>query len=181
MKKILLIVAALFVLHNAKAQSSNNSYREDSWHLVVGPSGLVNVKPGSDVLHIGYGAEGQLEYYPTNYVGVTVSTGYLRLIGAKPNGVKLPDFSFVPIRAGLKGFVVSNLYLLADVGIGFASPKGMLNSTFVKTIAPGIGYSNQDIGLDISLKYENLNQRNNYLSMFGLNVAYSFNLSGSGY
>ncbi|WDF55099.1 hypothetical protein [Mucilaginibacter sp. KACC 22063] len=184
MKKYLFsltIIAFCFKLNTAKAQFSVATKKENTWHLEVGANGLYDLNPGKKYYTAGFGAQLAGIYYPNEFVGITLTTGYFDLPGKKRTvnrtEIKQPNFQFVPLKLGVRGFFVPKWYLAGEFGLGYATPDIGNNTHFAKTIAPGLGYEDLDSGLDVSLRYENMHHQGNYVSMIALQVAYSINLS----
>lgn len=176
---LILFTCSFFTAGTAAAQGYyDDIVRRDSWKLTVGPSFLYSENPGNTVYAYGLSGLASLEYYPNDYLAVTLTSGYEHLIGYSSDGGihRLPNFSFVPLRPGIKGFVLPKWYLQGEFGGGYANPKLSPDIHFAKTIATAVGYNNPDIGLDISFRYENIHEKNYYISTIGLQIAYSFEL-----
>ena len=193
-KKYLLLVsiAAFSVLTNkAKAQYYNNTYREDSWHVTIGPDifGVINpqqtidkynpttnrvVQSPNRLSHLGIGATVHAEYYPNPFVGLTVGTGAEFFKGLKNNQNQF----VVPGLIGAKAFFSQTMYLGTEVGLAYTSLV-YKDSQLAKIVAPAIGYNDNNTGLDISLRYELLHSKNQYMTSFGLHIAYSIDFSPS--
>jgi len=188
MKKYLLIITTItfsLINKNARAQGAFYNYqkdRMDTWHIEIGANGLYNQNPGKSEYKAGLGAQLSAIYYPNSFVGITLTTGYDHLFGKKRTVnqtiIQQADFKFVPLKIGVRGFVLPTWYFAGEFGVGYASPEIAKQTDFAKTIAPGFGYDNPDNGLDISLRYENMHHRGNYVSMIALQIAYSIDLSG---
>ncbi|WDF54469.1 hypothetical protein [Mucilaginibacter sp. KACC 22063] len=168
---LLFLFSSAFIAQNVKAQSFLNAYRENTWHFGIGADAAGVINPGSTLSRFGLGGQLHLLYYPTPNVGVSVSTGFFTIPGKDKN----KNYSVVPFTIGAKAFVSQDIYLSTEVGAGYLTPKTGSNMT--KIVAPGIGYNDNDTGLDISLRYQVNHQRDTYVSMIALHLAYYFNLS----
>lgn len=187
---IITIIALSVIVNKAKAQHYNNTYREDSWHITIGPDLLGVVNPlaqqidppsGSTVTtanysHVGFGGSVHAEYYPSPFAGLTLGTGVEFIPKTSKNNSAVKDLTLVPLKVGAKAFFSQSWYLAAEAGIAYSSTsyKGSQRPLIV---SPQLGYNDNDSGWDINLRYEVVHGKNQYLSMFGLHVAYSFDLS----
>jgi len=191
-KKYLLsitIIALSIFCNKAKAQHYNNTYREDSWHVTVGPDFIGVINPFQNIdpadapnapksvtySRLGVGGTVHAEYYPSPFVGLTIGTG-ADFIPKKGNNKYVKDLILVPVTIGAKAFFSQTMYLGAEAGLGYSS-VAYKGSNLTKIVSPQLGYNNNDTGWDINLRYEVLQGRNQYLSFFALHIAYSFDLS----
>jgi hypothetical protein len=184
-KHLLLVIVILLsaLSTKVKAQYYNNTYREDSWHVTVGPDLMAVVNPqqlpGSGIKSVTYsrlglGASVHAEYYPNPFVGLTLGTGVTTISANKPDGAS--NFLLVPFKLGVKAFFSQTMFLGAETGLGYISPD-YKTSHMAKIVSPQLGYSNNDTGLEVSLKYEVDHMKSTYISILGLHIAYSFDLS----
>jgi hypothetical protein len=183
---LLVITVTLSILANkAKAQYYNNTYREDSWHVTIGPDflGVINPsQPSTTTINhktatysrYGLGASIKAEYYPSPFVGLTIGTGFEYIPSKAPASAS--DYTLVPFKIGAKAFFSQTMYLGAEAGLGYGNPS-YYDSHLVKIISPSIGYNNNDSGWDINLRYEVNHLKGNYISALGLHIAYSFDLT----
>ena len=119
----------------------------------------------------------------------TVNAGYLNFNGkdnVEGTGLSAPNIRLVPVMAGLKFFPVSNFYIQADAGAGFALNKTDVG--FTKTAAflytPQIGIQLPVGGgsyVDAGIRYEATTKfvsdvEDSKINFFGLRVAYAFGL-----
>ncbi|OKS85131.1 hypothetical protein [Mucilaginibacter polytrichastri] len=189
-KKYLLLVITIalsFFANNAKAQYYNNTFREDSWHVTIGPDifGVLNPNQYIDntntklppipniVSRLGIGGTVHAEYYPNPFVGLTLGTG-VEFFKASGNGYK--NQIVVPGTIGAKAFFSQTMYLGAEAGLAYTT-LAYKDSHIAKIVSPALGYNDNNTGLDISLRYELLHSKNQYMTSFGLHIAYSFDLS----
>jgi hypothetical protein len=191
-KKYLLLVMTIILsafFNKVKAQYYNNTYREDSWHVTIGPDimGVVNPIQQVDLTNsttgkitqsnikysrLSVGGSVHAEYYPNPFVGLTIGAGANFI----PGTGKAKSLVLAPVTIGAKAFFSQTMYLGAEAGLGYSSIT-YKNSHLAKIVSPALGYNNNDTGLDISLRYEVVHSTNQYLSMLGLHIAYSFDLT----
>ncbi|NCD68386.1 hypothetical protein [Mucilaginibacter agri] len=188
---LITIVALSIFTSKVKAQHYNNTYREDSWHVTIGPDFLAIVNPTSQAIdppsagsttkvvnysRLGIGGSIHAEYYPSPFVGLTIGTGGEFIPAASNNRSDVKDLFLVPVKIGAKAFFSQSWYLGAEAGIAYAS-VAYKDSHRPLLVSPQLGYNDNDTGWDINLRYEVMHGKNQYMSMFGLHVAYSFDLS----
>jgi hypothetical protein len=126
---------------------------------------------------------------------VTLNAGYNSIQGKNdvrvltPNGalnVDVTNIQLLPVKAGLKYFVVPNFYVQGEAGAAFALNKSDVgfdkSAAFI--YAPQIGYQFALGGkrfIDAGVRYEastkfNSNVDDSKVNFFGLHVAYAFGL-----
>lgn len=154
-------VVALFFTTNANAQK-----------LGVG----VNLGiPTNDGYNFAVGADARLQFDISKQVSIPVTTGYTHFIGEKINGVKISDYGFIPLKAGIKLFLNdtgSGPYALGEAGAAFGVTKGS-GTEFIYSPAIGYAWSN---GLDLGIKYEGIPVGGATVGQVGLRIAYGFKL-----
>lgn len=165
-------------VNKVKAQSFLNAYREDTWHLGVGPDLAAVVNPAPTQTRLGAGAQVHFLYYTNPNVGLSISTGFLTVLSK--SGSREPNYTLVPFTVGAKAFISSSVYLGTDVGLGYVSPK-QNSAGSTKILAPSIGYNDPDSNFDINLRYQVDHQHDGYLSMLALHISYYFDLTRSYY
>lgn len=127
--------------------------------------------PTTDGHSFALGADARLQFDVSKQVSIPVTTGYTHFIG-KDN---VPDYGFIPVKAGVKVFFDqsgSGLYGLGEVGAAFGVTK---NSDTRFIYSPAIGYS-WSSGLDLGLKYEGLPKSGFNTGQVALRIAYGFKL-----
>jgi len=187
---LLVIIIMLSVLSNkVKAQYYDNTYREDSWHVTVGPDFMAVVNPqqypgngltAATYSRLGLGASVHAEYYPNPFVGLTIGSGVTTISkkseAGTPKNENFSNYLMVPFKIGVKAFFSQTMFLGAETGLGYVNPDYRA-SHMTKIVSPQLGYSNNDTGWEVSLKYEVDHTKSTYISMLGLHIAYSFDLS----
>jgi len=122
----------------------------------------------------------------TSQVYAVINAGYQNYFGKDNiNGTTLSaaDLHLIPLKAGLKFFPVSSLYIQGEAGAAFVLNKtaGSYDKTAAFIYAPQIGYQFplSDKGLiDAGVNYQgsaSFND-NSKVNSFGLRVAYAFSL-----
>lgn len=159
-------VVALFFTTNANAQSSQK--------LGIGIFGGI---PTSDAYSVALGADLRYQFDIDKQLSIPVTAGYTRFLGKEigNTGVDVPDFGYIPVKAGVKYFFNesgSGIYGLAELGAGFGTNEGS-GTSFVYSPALGYAWSN---GLDLGVKYEGLAKDGNSTGYVGLRLAYGFSL-----
>jgi len=118
-----------------------------------------------------------------------INAGYLNFYGKNNvygSGTQAAPVHLIPVKAGLKYFVLQDIYVQADAGIGFATNKSDLDyqRTAAFLYTPQVGMQ-LPIGkkqfIDAGLYYEastkfTSNVDNTKLNFFGLRAAYAFGL-----
>jgi hypothetical protein len=185
MKKIYyltILIAALFSTTSVKAQllGNNERYSQYIYHFNIGVDGLYNVNPGQSTYNPGVGISAKFQYDITQNLGLTVGTGYTvitadnsNVLGSNPN--LRPDLKIVPLRLGAKAYFLPEFYFGGEVGVAYVDPylAARTRSKFAKILAPAVGYETNH--LDVSFRYENINNQNTYVSFVALRAAYIFN------
>ncbi len=123
----------------------------------------------------------------SNSLYVTVNAGYNNVFGKNNidnTGIDATNIQLLPVKAGLKFFIVPNFYVQGEAGAAFLLNKNNLgadkSAAFV--YAPQIGYQFPLGGssyLDAGVRYEATskyfdNSDNGKVNFFGLRVAYAF-------
>jgi hypothetical protein len=188
----LVLAFAGFAL-GAKAQTSTTTTKTST-----GPNGVV-ISIGADAgiptgklndtynWNIGGSVQADIPVLP-HQLFVTVNAGYNSIQGKKNilgvQGNDAPNIQLLPVKAGLKYFPVSHLYVQGEAGAAFLLNKSDLgddkSAAFI--YAPQIGYQFPLGGksyLDAGVRYEastkfNSVADNSKVNFFGLRVAYAF-------
>ncbi len=153
------LATSLFLTVEAKAQDSRDT------RLGIGLNLGTGTKKPLDGFAVGGDVRLQKDF--AGPLSGTLTTGYQSFDGKDVDAV-----GFIPVKAGLKGFIGENFYLGGEVGAGFGVTEGTKTS-FVWS--PTIGYAFNN-GLDIGVKYEDYAKKN-YPKQVALRVGYGFNLS----
>ncbi|RFM27629.1 hypothetical protein [Deminuibacter soli] len=158
MRSAVLAVVVLATALTANAQKS------DPWRLGIGVDGGLGLKtPTPFVL----GGDVRLQKGIVHGLSGIFTTGYTHFF-EKDNQASA---GFIPVKAGLKYFPVSNFYVSAEAGAGFGVDKG-LGTSFVWS--PAIGYTFAK-HWDVSVKYEDYTKYTE-TKQLALRIAYGFSL-----
>jgi len=122
-----------------------------------------------------------------NNLFVTVNAGYDNIFGKKNidgTGLDITNIQLLPVKAGLKYFIVKDFYVQGEAGAAFLLNKSNLgdNNSTAFVYAPQIGYQFQLGGknfIDAGVRYEattkvNSDVDNSKVNFIGLRVAYGF-------
>lgn len=171
MKKIIVLFS--ISLFSATALMAQNDAR---FKFSTGPELAFATGTFGDSYSIGSGATGQAELNVQEKLYATVTSGFLFFNGkAVPgtNGIKYTDITIIPIKIGIKYFLVGGVYVAAQTGIGILN-KG-LGTYFA--YSPLIGYefmTNSARKIDASFKYDGYSGSSSSISALGVRVAYIF-------
>lgn len=123
----------------------------------------------------------------SNKLFVTVNAGYNNIFGKKNidgSGIDVTNIQLLPVKAGLKYFLVGSFYVQGEAGAAFVLNKSDINAnnSAAFVYAPQIGYQFQLGGknyIDAGVRYEastklNSNYDDSKINFFGLRVAYGF-------
>lgn len=118
---------------------------------------------------------------------VTVNAGYNNVFGkdnAYGTGLKATNIELLPVKAGLKYFIVPHFYVQGEAGAAFSLNKAEVgfDNTAAFVYAPQLGYQFPLGGksfIDAGVRYEgttkfNSNVDNSKVNFVGLRVAYAF-------
>jgi hypothetical protein len=115
------------------------------------------------------GGDIKLQKDISTHTALTFSAGFNHYFDTKNFDI-YPDYptpwNAIPVKLGVKAFVVNHVYLAAEAGAGFFLEGG--KPTFIWSPSVGMAFKN---GLDLSVKYENFN---NYkaLNQVAFRIAY---------
>ena len=203
--KSTLKIAALFLAFagltlGAKAQTSTTTSTKTSTSsngviLSVGVDAGIPTGKLSDSYNWNIGGSVQADIPVAQNLFVTVNAGYNSIQGKNNINVITPagattvdatNIQLLPVKAGLKYFVVPHFYVQGEAGAAFALNKSDVgfdkSAAFV--YAPQLGYQFPLSGksyLDAGVRYEastkfNSNIDDSKVNFFGLRVAYAFGL-----
>jgi hypothetical protein len=156
---------AIFFSVNANAQDT----RKFGIGLNVG-------LPTSDAYGVALGADLRYQFDVSKQLSIPITAGFTNWMGKEigNTGIDVADYSYIPLKAGLKYFFNeggSGLYGLAEAGAAF-STGSYSGTNFV--FSPALGYSWSN-GLDLGLKYEGVSNGGTE-GYVGLRLAYGFKL-----
>jgi hypothetical protein len=183
---------------SAKAQTSTPTTTSTSTTTASGIRYSIGVDAGiptgklSDAYNWNLGGSLQVDIPVANKLFVTVNAGYDNIFGKNVTigtadgtiTAKAQNIELLPVKAGLKYFVVSNFYVQGEAGASFLLDKSKLgddkSAAFI--YAPQVGYQFQLGGksyIDAGVRYEastkfDSNVDDSKVNFFGLRVAYGF-------
>ncbi|MDB5089356.1 MAG: outer membrane protein beta-barrel protein [Mucilaginibacter sp.] len=195
-----LVLAFAGLTLGAKAQTSTTSTTKTSTSsngviLSIGVDAGIPTGKLSDSYNFNIGGSVQADIPVAQNLFVTVNAGYNSIQGKNdlrfvtPGGVITADatnIQLLPVKAGLKYFVVPHFYVQGEAGAAFALNKSDVgfdkSAAFV--YAPQVGYQFPIGGknfIDAGVRYEastkfNSNIDDSKVNFFGLRVAYAFGL-----
>lgn len=155
MKKLLLSAAIAISIVSVNAQTKFS---------LAGNIGATTTSGGS----LAVGGDLQADLPATTGLKITLSGGY-ESFGFKVNGVSFHS-SYIPLLAGAKFNLSTNLYGHAQLGYSLSTASG---GTGAFTYAPSLGYMLSK-NFDISAKYIGLSRSGATLSGVVARLAYSF-------
>jgi hypothetical protein len=172
--------AAIFFATNVKAQTVT----PDKFRFGVGVEGGLVTGSAHDFSNAEIGGTARLQYGVSNNLAITLTSGYYNFFGKSEPGtdLKYQSLGMVPIKAGIKYFYTSNLYLGAEVGAGIETktflPQGdnenFANKDTKLILSPALGYATKH--WDVGVRYENYSGQSNNYGLVALRLAYGFGL-----
>lgn len=172
--------AIFFSTSNVKAQTIT----PDKFRFGVGVEGGLATGSAHDFSNAELGGTARLQYGLSNNFAITLTSGYYNFFGKDEPGtnVKYQSLGMVPIKAGIKYFYTSNLYLGAEVGAGIETktflPQGIdenfANKDTKLILSPALGYATKH--WDVGVRYENYSGQSNNYGLVALRLAYGFGL-----
>jgi hypothetical protein len=191
-----LVLAFAGLTLGAKAQTSTTtttstktSTSSNGVILSVGVDAGIPTGKLSDAYKWNIGGSVQADLPVAQNLFVTVNAGYNSIQGKKNIGglgYDVTNIQLLPVKAGLKYFLVPNFYIQGEAGAAFALNKKDVgfdkSAAFI--YAPQIGYQFPLGGksfIDAGVRYEastkfNSNISDSKVNFFGLRVAYAFGL-----
>ncbi len=120
-----------------------------------------------DFTSIGAGIDLLGQYGISEKVALTADVGYTSMFGK--DGA--PDFSIVPIRAGLRFYATPQFYLAGKAGVGITKLKGF-NSTTATAYSFGAGYFINP-NIDVSGTYDGYS-KDGSIGLVAIRLGYTF-------
>lgn len=171
---VILGAATLFLCRDASAQSTpTGKFRFDLGAETLLPTGALK----SYRSDFGLGITPRLQYGLGDKVALTLTSGYYHFFEKTVHKELYGGFStqrkgIIPVKLGLKVFVLKNIYLSGELGAGFEVSE---SNNYVKFISSaGIGYASKR--WDIGLRYESFTGHSDNFGAIGLRAAYNFGL-----
>jgi hypothetical protein len=118
----------------------------------------------------GLGGSLRLQYGLSDKVALTFTSGYYNFFIKKPyKNLGVEDYRLIPVKLGIKAFVLPHIYLAAEAGAGFEVSREKKTTLL---LSPGIGWANKS--WDFGVRYENYSANNNGYGTLALRIAYGF-------
>jgi hypothetical protein len=169
------LLVAIFFCNNANAQSSDSKFR-----FGIGIDGLLPVGSFTNTVNFGLGITPRLQYNVDNKFALTFTSGFYHFFtkkiflteGLGAGSSMENDLDIVPVKAGLKYFVLPNIYVAGEAGAGFEVEDG--GGPVDLILSPSLGYASKN--WDIGIRYENFHGQNSSVGLLGIRIAYGFGL-----
>jgi len=119
----------------------------------------------------------RIQYGITSTLAATFTTGGYHFFPKTIPGTNesYASFGVGPVKAGLKQFVSSNIYLGAEAGIGVeVTQQGFSGGQKKLLLSPAVGYANKH--WDVAAHFESLTGQQYNYGIFAVRVAYCFGL-----
>jgi hypothetical protein len=184
--KISVAVIALFTffsLHsNAQTTTKTDTYGSGI-RLSIGADGGIPIGSLNNTYNWSFGGSIQGDFpIVKDQLYVTLNSGYNAIFARDQSN--LPDIHLIPVKAGLKYFIVKQVYIQGEAGVSFLTDKNNLNAdkTAAFVYAPQAGvllnlggknYIDAGFRFESNQKFFDGGNTNNYLA---LRIAYAFGL-----
>ena len=162
MKKILLIVAISFFFFEGKAQDESAIL---GFRIGAGTTLAIPVNNLGDI-SVGYGVDLLAQYGFTDHLAGSLDAGYIGLLGKGGVG----SSNLFPVRAGIRYFPVSKLFLGAKAGIGILSVDRTSITTTAYSFGAGYMISPK---FDVGVAYDGYS-KNGSFGYLGLRLGRTF-------
>lgn len=171
----------------AKAQSTTTSTTTNSGvRLSIGVDAGIPVGSFNDTHSWNLGGSVQADLPVAKQLFVTVNAGYDNFFGKSivNSSLNYTDIHLIPVKAGLKYFLVENLYVQGEAGASFLANKKDLGATKSTAFvyAPQVGVLFPVGGksfIDAGIRFEGNSafvDNGKSLNLIGLRLAYAFGL-----
>lgn len=126
-----------------------------------------------------YGIGGSLLYqHPVSqHLSVTGNVGFFRFHGKQEvlMNIKYRE-GFVPIKAGLRYFIVENVFAAAEAGVAISTADGNGTGTaFIYVPGASVLFPvDKDSAVELGIRYENWARSSSTRSFIGLRAGYNF-------
>jgi hypothetical protein len=170
------------------APTSTSTTTTSGIRYSIGVDGGIPTGKLSDAYNWNLGGSLQVDIPVANKLFVTVNAGYDNIFGKNvtvgTETAKAQNIELLPVKAGLKYFLVSNFYVQGEAGASFLLNKSKLgddkSTAFI--YAPQVGYQFPLGGksyIDAGVRYEASTKfdsgvDDSKVNFFGLRVAYGF-------
>ena len=173
LKRILLASGIFLICPFVHAQNS----RPGKFDLSLGIESGVPTTDQSNYTSFILGGTVRLQYGLTSTLAATFTTGGYHFFPKTIPGTteSYASFGVGPVKAGLKQFVSSNIYLGFEGGVGVeVTQLGFSGGQKKLLLSPAVGYANKH--WDIAAHFESLTGQQYNYGIFTIRVAYCFGL-----
>jgi hypothetical protein len=188
MKTVPLLAAIMGLTLTVRAQTTKTSSTSpDGIIFSIGADGGITTGSFRDSHKSMIGGSIEADIPVADHFYFTANTGYNQFFGVDNvfgTGIKAPDINIIPVKAGLKYFPITLLYLQLEAGAAFVTNKSTLGfeRTGVFIYAPQVGTQIPLGGksyLDAGVRWEGCtnfteNDGSSRGHFFALRVAYAF-------
>ena len=175
MKKLFLLtaIAGMFAFTNASAQKDQAMYGNK---LGVGVEFGLPVGDFGDVYNLGVGGSLLYQAPVASNLNLTLNAGYMSFESKEVLGFGLPNYSAIPVKAGVRYFFAENFYGGAELGAAFFT--GDYSGTAF-AYSPGIGVEfpvANKASVDLGVRYEGWSRDSHTNGFVGIRAAFNFGL-----
>lgn len=180
-----LVLAFAALSFGAKAQTTTTSTTTNSGvRLSIGVDAGIPVGDFNKTHNFNLGGSVQADIPVVKSLFVTVNAGYDNFFGKTINGVDVNNINLIPVKAGLKYFLIPSLYVQGEAGASFLTNKDQLGATKSAAFvyAPQVGVLLPVGGksfIDAGVRFESNSafvNNGSQLNFIGLRLAYAFGL-----
>lgn len=169
MKKLLFVSAlAVFAFTGAFAQSNASS---NTGFKIGGGLNVLFPVSHFDAYSVGVGVDLLAQYRLSQKIAITGDLGYTSLmVKSKYKDLGVKSSGIVPIRAGIRFYPTSDIYIGGKVGVGVGTGDG---STTTTAYSFGVGYMLSP-KLDVSANYDGYSKNSFSQGLAGVRLGYTF-------
>ncbi|MDN3548356.1 hypothetical protein [Mucilaginibacter aquaedulcis] len=169
-----IIASFIFLSLNANAQTVSKG----ALRIAIGADGLLPVGNLKNTVNFRLGITPDLQYGLTEHLALTFTTGFYQFSTKKlyindglGAGLTMENsLEIIPVKIGLKAFVLPNFYVSGEVGLGLEVEEGGGPTNLI--LAPGVGYASKH--WDFGVRYESFSKQDYSAGLLGLRVTYGF-------
>ncbi|MBB6497944.1 outer membrane beta-barrel protein [Pedobacter cryoconitis] len=181
MKRLFLLtaIAGIFAFSNVSAQTKDPAMSGQK--LGIGLDFALPTGNTNNLYKLGFGGSLQYQTPIAQSLNFTADAGFLSFSGKDFGGFKYPKYSAIPVKAGLRYFLVENVFVGGEIGAAFGTSSGAKTS-FIYT--PGVGVefpvANKST-IELGARYEGWTGGNNNIivpvkNFIGFRLAYNFGI-----
>ena len=186
---LVLAFAGLSVAANAQTTTSTSTTTKDGIRYSIGVEAGIPVGSLKDSHKWNLGGSVQADIPVASQLFVTVNAGYNNIFGKKDvggiAGADVENIQLLPVKAGLKYFVIPNFYVQGEAGAAFLLNKSDVgadkSTAFVYAPQIGVQFPVSANGnfIDAGVRYEATTKYtsgvdNSKVNFVGIRVAYGF-------